>query len=161
MFTQQNRSIRCIVSGLPFAHHPPRHRFHRALQEMRQKESRGLKFSMNVRRRFSSSGNPHRSQQIGCLSTEFVTRRVEKLCVIARSNGAKEKSVDVHGPITRGPFEPPEPSRHMLGRRRLPAPVAPQIGVRHNHVSTKPLAERTLQPPAVSLPPCLCRPTRS
>jgi hypothetical protein len=56
---------------------------------MRQKESGCLKFSMNFRRRFSSSGNPHSSQQIACLSTEFVARRVEKLCVIARSSGAK------------------------------------------------------------------------
>lgn len=89
MFTQQSRSIGCLVRGLPFAPHPQLDRFDRALQQMRQKESSSLKFSVNVRRRFSSSGNPHSSQQIGCLSTEFVTRRVEKLCVIARSNGAQ------------------------------------------------------------------------
>jgi hypothetical protein len=91
MLTQQSRWIGCFVPALPFAHHALPHRFDldRALQKMRQKESSSLKFSMNGRRRFSSSGNPYSFQQIGCLSTEFVARRVKKLCVMARSNGTK------------------------------------------------------------------------
>lgn len=89
MFTQQSRWNGCLVRGLPFAYPLLLRRLDRALQEMRQKESSSLKFSMNFRRRLSLSGNPHSSQQIACLSAEFVARRVEKLCVIARSNGAK------------------------------------------------------------------------
>lgn len=138
MFTEQSRQIGRRAPGLPFAPYLPLHRLHRALQKMRQKESSSLKFSVNVRRRFSSSGNPYRSQQNAFLSAEFVARRVEKLCVIAWSNGAKQECVDVHRPITRRPFQPPQPSRDMLSRSRLPAPVAPQIGrVWHYRAATR------------------------
>src|SRR5213593_3601449 len=62
---------------------------------------------------------------------EFVARRVEKLRVLTRSDAAQQKRMDVHGAKARRPFEPPQPSRDMFGRRRLPAPVARQIrGVR-------------------------------
>src|SRR5256884_187049 len=79
-----------------------------------------------------------RSQQIGRFSAEFVARRVEKLRVLTRSDAAQQKRMDVHGAKARRPFEPPQPSRDMFGRRRLPAPVARQIrGVRHHHASTQ------------------------
>ena len=125
MCTEQSGRIGCPAARLNIAHHAL---LDRTLQKMRQKESSRLKFSMNVRRRFSSSGNPYSFQQIGCLSTEFVARRIEKLRVLTRSDAAQQKRMDVHGPMARRPFEPPQSSRDMLGRGRLPAPVAPQIG---------------------------------
>src|SRR5207247_7086049 len=135
MFSEQNRGIACRGPRPPFRRDVL---LDRALQKMRQEESGCLKFSVNVRRRLSSSGYPHSSQQIGRFSAEFVARRVEKLRVLTRSDAAQQKRMDVHGAKARRPFEPPQPSRDMFGRRRLPAPVARQIrGVRHHHASTQ------------------------
>ena len=86
MFTEQSGRIGCPVARLDIAHHVL---LNRTLQKMRQKESSRLKFSTNVRRRPSCGGNPHSSQQIGRLSTEFVARRIEKVRVLTRSDAAQ------------------------------------------------------------------------
>src|SRR5437870_9012117 len=75
MFSEQNRGIACRGPRPPFRRDVL---LDRALQKMRQEESGCLKFSVNVRRRLSTSGYPHSSQQIGRFSAEFVARRVER-----------------------------------------------------------------------------------
>src|SRR5437016_12550837 len=98
MFSEQNRGIACRGPRPPFRRDVL---LDRALQKMRQEESGCLKFSVNVRRRLSSSGYPHSSQQIGRFSAEFVARRVEKLRVLTRSDAAQQKRMDVHGAKAR------------------------------------------------------------
>src|SRR5438046_8129395 len=68
-------------------------------------------------------------------SAEFTAWRVQKVSVLVRSKATQQQRLDVHGPVPRGPFQPAQPSRYVLGRSRLPAPIAPQIHhSRHNHL---------------------------
>src|SRR5947199_7577023 len=106
MFSEQNRGIACRGPRPPFRRDVL---LDRALQKMRQEESGCLKFSVNVRRRLSSSGYPHSSQQIGRFSAEFVARRVETLRVLTRSHAAPPKRMEVPGGTARRHIDAPEP----------------------------------------------------
>src|SRR2546429_3372048 len=123
MFSEQNRGIACRGPRPPFRRDVL---LDRALQKMRQEESGCLKFSVNVRRRLSSSGYPHSSQQIGRFSAEFVARRVGKLRASTRGAPPRQKRREGTGAKGRRPSEPRQPPPEISGGRRWPAPAQRQ-----------------------------------
>src|ERR1700758_4213077 len=114
MFPQDSRRVAWLV--LPV--------FQRTVQNVRQKESRRLKLRINVVGGLSVERNPHGAKEMLPFSSKLPTGRVQKLRVLARRNASQQQRLDVHGPVARRPFQPAQPSRHMLGRAHLSTPVA-------------------------------------
>jgi hypothetical protein len=114
MFAQDSRRITSFV--LPV--------FQRTVQNVRQKESRGLKLPMNRLCGLTREENFYSAKKALPFSAEALTRRVQKLRVLARSDASQQQRPDVHGPVARRPLQSAQPSRNMFGRAQLSTPVA-------------------------------------
>src|SRR5690349_10288266 len=112
--------------------------FEWALEDVRQEKSCTLKLGMNRLCGLSREKNTYSAKQALPLSAEVATRRVQKLRVLSRSHPSQQQRLDVHGPVTRRPFQSAQPSGEMLGRACLPTPVTTQNGRRcHQEKSLK------------------------
>ena len=109
-----------------------------AFQNVCQEKACALKLGVHRLGRLSLGRDPRGAKQVPRFTVEPSARRIQKLRVLPRGNAAKQERVDVHRPIPRGPFQPPQPSCNMLGRRPLAASITPQVtGIRYRHGSTQ------------------------
>ena len=105
--------------------------FQRAFQYVRQKQSGALKLCMD------SIGRPPCCRYSCCfqylsgLAMEVATERVEEVALFQWGEGSQQQRIDVHRPVARRPFEPPQPTSDVRRRGKLATPIARQAKGSH------------------------------
>jgi len=101
-------------------------RFDRAFEEVGENETSLLEVGEHFFGGLPRRGDAECSEKIGGLASECGVEGVQKVGVSIGSGSGKQQGLDVDRAETRGPFEPLQPAREVLGGGELAAAIARQ-----------------------------------